>query len=76
MRASMVRISIPTSETRTKASMTRPLSRMISITSARPLGRGRSMYPCGVVATAMVFPLRSRCPGDQVSLVCLSGCGA
>src|SRR4051812_31167417 len=35
--------------------MTRPLSRITSMTSARPLGRGRSMYPRGVVDTAMAF---------------------
>src|SRR3954447_1965634 len=35
--------------------MTKPLSRITSMTSARPLGRGRSTYPRGVVATAMVF---------------------
>src|SRR4051794_33064354 len=35
--------------------MTRPLSRITSMTSASPLGRGRSMYPRGVVDTAMAF---------------------
>src|SRR4051812_23051222 len=33
--------------------MTRPLSRITSMTSASPLGLGRSMYPRGVAATAM-----------------------
>src|SRR4051812_44954974 len=47
------------SDTRTYASITRPLSRMMSITSARPLGRGRSMYPRGVVAMLM-RPLLAR----------------
>src|SRR5215212_2674920 len=37
MRASMVRISIPTSATRTNTSMTRPLSRISATTSARLL---------------------------------------
>src|SRR3954467_9324261 len=32
----MVRISIPTRDTRTKASMTRPLSRIVSMTSTSP----------------------------------------
>src|SRR5918998_1440982 len=41
----MVRISIPIKDTRTYASITSPLSRMMSMTSASPLGRGRSMYP-------------------------------
>jgi hypothetical protein len=36
------------------------LSRITSITSARPLGLGRSMYPRGVVAIAIGFPLRDR----------------
>src|ERR671933_33478 len=37
MRASMVRISIPTRDTRTKTSITRPLSRISATTSARLL---------------------------------------
>src|SRR4051794_31649519 len=54
IRASIVSSSMPTSETRTYASTTSPLSRMMSITSAKPLGRGRSRYPPrGAVAIAI-----------------------
>src|SRR5699024_1387459 len=42
IRASIVRISIPTSETRMYASMTSPLSRISSTTSASELEDGRS----------------------------------
>src|SRR3954452_279130 len=55
--ASIVRISIPISDTRTKASITRPLSRITSITSASPLGRGRSRYPRGVAVVIAVMAL-------------------
>jgi hypothetical protein len=41
------------------------------MTSARPLGRGPSIYPRGLVFTAMVF---FSVPGDHVSLVCRSAC--
>src|SRR5436305_1054002 len=58
MRASMVRSSIPTNATRTYASITIPLSRITSMTSASPLGRGRSMYPRGVAAI-VIFRLAS-----------------
>src|SRR3954471_1324155 len=40
--------------------MTIPLSRMTSMTSARPLGRGRSRYPRDVVAPAAAISLPSR----------------
>src|SRR5215216_2465207 len=64
MRASIVRISIPISDTRTKASMTRPLSRITSTTSASPLGRGRSRYPPVGLATAAIACFSSRsCSG-------------
>src|SRR3954451_17427183 len=71
MRASIVRISIPIRETRTYASITRPLSRITSITSARPLGRGRSMYPRGVVAIAITSPprLEARLPSRLAGLL-------
>src|SRR4051812_937622 len=45
MRASTVSSSIPTSETGTYRSMTRPLSRMRSMTSASPLGLGERIAP-------------------------------
>src|SRR4051794_30637463 len=61
MRASIVSTSMPTSETRTYASITSPLSRMMSITSARPLGLGRSRYPPrGVAVATAIASLRSR----------------
>src|SRR4051794_38494323 len=60
MRASIVSTSMPTSETRTYASITSPLSRMMSITSARPLGLGRSRYPRGVAVATAIASLRSR----------------
>src|SRR3569833_1333314 len=45
MRASMVISSMPTSDTRTNASITRPLSRIVSITSTRALPDDRWTDP-------------------------------
>ena len=42
MRASIVRISMPTSDTRTKTSITSPLSRIRATTSASEADDGRS----------------------------------
>src|SRR5436853_5651665 len=62
---------MPISDTRTYASITSPLSRMMSITSARPLGRGRSMYPRGWVAMLMRSLLARTALGSL--LTCLLG---
>src|SRR3954453_19468284 len=60
MRASTVSSSMPTSETRTYRSMTRPLSRMRSMTSASPLGLGERIAPPplrGVIAVVAMVDL-------------------
>src|SRR3954454_12011819 len=47
--------------------MTIPLSRITSMTSARPLGRGRSRYPRGVVAMDMASSVRVVCLGSGLA---------
>src|SRR3954468_11492764 len=60
---------MPISETRTYASITSPLSRMMSMTSARPLGRGRSRYPRGV---AVAMAMGSSFASTELACSCLA----
>src|SRR5215467_9126638 len=56
----MVTSSMPTSDTRTYASMTSPLSRIVSMTSARPDGDGAPPGPPGCIALTIGLPSVTR----------------
>jgi hypothetical protein len=60
-RASMVTSSMPTSETLTYASMTSPLSRIVSMTSARPEGDGSPPPACIVTSSYSFLVTRRVC---------------
>src|SRR4051812_2070441 len=67
MRASMVISSIPTRDTRTKASITRPLSRIVSITSTSAVPDDRWTAPDPSYGETVMRPHSRSTSGLQVT---------
>src|SRR3954453_20477727 len=70
----MTSSSIPTSETRTYRSMTRPLSRIRSMTSANPLGFGARVTPPPPLVVRAVVLIRLSPRGRLRRSPSVAGC--